>query len=317
VAVRAVAAGLAVATCLCSCGGSRTATPSTAATATDPTSSTSTPPTWGPGGRDVSEVFGGRLRHARIVVPGRPGPSGRYSVLVALHGVGGDGAQVAQDSRFDVLAGARGYVVAYPDGVGGTWNAGSCCFTAVDESVDDVGYVRRLFDEIATAVPVDPTRRYVAGFSNGGMLAYRIACEQAGLVAAVASVAGTVASHPCAPSQAVSVLEIHGDADTLVGWSLPFNGYVRGQRTRLVEDGAVATAAGWRARDGCPATSVTRLSAKVVMTAARSCRDGTAVALYHVARGGHAWPGSASAGPNQATPDATELVLEFFAAHPG
>jgi polyhydroxybutyrate depolymerase len=64
-------------------------------------------------------------------------------------------------------------------------------------------------------------RVFATGLSAGGFMATRLGCQRADVVSAIAPVAGTLASgYPCAPSQPVSVLEVHGNADPVV----PFNG---------------------------------------------------------------------------------------------
>ena len=61
--------------------------------------------------------------------------------------------------------------------VPGQGNAGSCCGSAVSQGVDDVGFVNAMIDAVDAAYCVDPKRVYAAGFSNGGMLSNRLACE--------------------------------------------------------------------------------------------------------------------------------------------
>ena len=45
---------------------------------------------------------------------------------------------------------------------------------------DDVAFIGKVLDDLSTKYPIDPTKRYVAGSSNGGMLAYLIACKHPG-----------------------------------------------------------------------------------------------------------------------------------------
>lgn len=65
---------------------------------------------------------------------------------------------------------------------------------------------------------VDPDRIYVFGHSNGGFMAYWLACELSDEVTAIAVLAGS--DYPtdadCQPSRPVSVLHLHGDDDELV-----------------------------------------------------------------------------------------------------
>jgi len=77
------------------------------------------------------------------------------------------------------LADREGFVAVYPAGTGVfrarllTWNAGGCCGYARERGVDDVGFVVNLLEAIAERAPVDATRVYATGLSNGAMMAYR------------------------------------------------------------------------------------------------------------------------------------------------
>ena len=81
--------------------------------------------------------------------------------------------------------------------------------------VDDAGYLRALIEEIGRQFAVDRKRIHLIGHSNGGFMAYRMACQSADLIAGIASLAGATFLDPsrCAPSQPVNILHIHGTAD--------------------------------------------------------------------------------------------------------
>jgi polyhydroxybutyrate depolymerase len=94
------------------------------------------------------------------------------------------------------------------------WNAGGIV-PAID--VDDVAYLRGLIAEAIAVRPIDPDRVYVFGHSNGGIMAYRLACELSGEVTAIAALASPmVMGFACEPTHPVSVLSLHGDADEVV-----------------------------------------------------------------------------------------------------
>jgi polyhydroxybutyrate depolymerase len=60
--------------------------------------------------------------------------------------------------------------------------------------VDDVAFLDALLDDLAGAYRVDPRRVFATGMSNGAMMAYRLASELSERIAAVAPVAGTMAT---------------------------------------------------------------------------------------------------------------------------
>src|SRR5579864_1538256 len=157
-------------------------------------------------------------------------PEGPRPLVLVLHGGGGSGAGAAKMTGFDAIADAYGFIVAYPDGTDRprprlqhagkpgllTWNAGGCCGYARQHGVDDVGYIRALVAELQNDHAIDPKRIYATGISNGGMLAYRLACQASDIFAAVAPVSAVIDVPDCKPAQPVSVLHIHGSADEYV-----------------------------------------------------------------------------------------------------
>ncbi|MGB5630104.1 MAG: PHB depolymerase family esterase [Woeseiaceae bacterium] len=91
---------------------------------------------------------------------------------------------------------------------------GECAWTSCN---DDVGFLRALAGAVTTAYAVDAGRLYVSGFSNGAMMANRIACEASELFAAVALVGGRLErGFECTPSRRLPLLQINGGADTVV-----------------------------------------------------------------------------------------------------
>ena len=76
-------------------------------------------------GRTLS--FGGRDRSYRLHRPAPGGGHGPVPLVVVLHGGYGSGGQAEQAYGWDALADRHCFLVAYPDGVGRSWNAGWCC----------------------------------------------------------------------------------------------------------------------------------------------------------------------------------------------
>ena len=135
-----------------------------------------------------------------------------------LHGGGGNDDNAERMTGMSAKADKEGFVVAYPNGSGRledkilTWNSGNCCGYALDQKIDDVKFISALIDEMQTKHKIDSKRVYVTGISNGGMMSYRVACELADKVAAIAPVAGAL-NVECKPSQTISVIAFHGTSD--------------------------------------------------------------------------------------------------------
>ncbi len=142
--------------------------------------------------------------------------TGEIPMLLGLHGASGSALQFEASSNFDAIASRQKFIVVYPDGLFQTWNAGGCCGGAQISNVDDVGFISAVIDVMTTSYRADKNRTYVAGYSNGGMMAYRLACELSTKVVAVALQAGSLMTQSCTPSVPVPLLHIHGNADDVV-----------------------------------------------------------------------------------------------------
>ena len=273
----------------------------------------------------------GRTRRYRLYVPSSLAAGESAPLLVALHGGLGSSAQFAANSGFDELAEANGFIVVYPDGIGArpdgsgpqTWNGGYCCGPAVRQDVDDVGYIRQLLDTLATDLSVDPARVFAAGHSNGAILAYRLACELSDRIVGIGVQAGSLGVDACTPSQPVSVVHLHGTADT----NTPIDGG-KGSGVAGVEfRPARAAVEALAAADGCtsePRSSTDPANPDLTVTTWSGCGSGTEVRYVVVDGATHAWmghpPASAAAAAYVGEPypnlDASRAIWSFLAAHP-
>ncbi|MEM9387421.1 MAG: PHB depolymerase family esterase [Pseudomonadota bacterium] len=155
-------------------------------------------------------------------------------LVLSLHGYGNDGDE--QQALFDLLpqTDTQGLMVATPDGEADLfgqrfWNATDACCDLFRRNPDDSGYLRGLIEAIADVYPVDDLRVYVVGYSNGGFMSHRMACDHADRIAAIATFAGAQWEDPnqCLPSEPVSVAQVHGTADQVIrynGGCIPGNG---------------------------------------------------------------------------------------------
>jgi polyhydroxybutyrate depolymerase len=264
---------------------------------------------------------GTRERSYEIDLPSRRDRP--LAVVIVFHGGGGNADSVRRQSRMSAKGEAEGFVAVYPQGSGGiagklrTWNAGSCCGSAMQQRVDEIAFVAALLDDLAATVAIDRARVYATGISNGGMMAYEVACALADRIAGVAIVAGEMTAFDrCRPARPVPVLVIHGTADR----NLPFDGG-EGAKARAVHDvRSVASAIDfWRRHDGCGDAAATEQDGALRRTRYRSCAAGSAVELVAVEGGGHSWPGGERLArfldPPSSSLDATDEIWRFFARH--
>jgi pimeloyl-ACP methyl ester carboxylesterase len=84
---------------------------------------------------------------------------------------------------------------------------------------DDAAYVNAIIDDVSSKYNVDTKRIFLVGHSAGAFLAQGLACGVSDRIAAIASLAGAlIAGGPCNPSSRLSVLDVHGDADTIISY---------------------------------------------------------------------------------------------------
>jgi polyhydroxybutyrate depolymerase len=131
-----------------------------------------------------------------------------------------NGPLMAWFSGLNAKADQAGVLAVYPDGTGSRcsyfWNAGDCCGPAVWDGVDDVAFFDALLDDLAGAYSIDRQRVLATGMSNGAMMAYRLAAELSDRIAAIAPVAGRMATEGCRPRRPVPVLHFHGTTDEFI-----------------------------------------------------------------------------------------------------
>jgi polyhydroxybutyrate depolymerase len=281
-----------------------------------------------PGDHALTLRAGLLVRRYLLHVP--KGGAGPRPAVLMLHGAGGTGAWTRDETGWNATADREGFAVAYPDGVAPdpahppgflanpqVWNAGAGPGLALARGADDVGFLRAVLDDLPRRTPVDPRRVYVAGFSNGAAMAFRLAAELSERIAAVAPVAGYCPA-VAPPARPVPTVYVVGADDPLVpleGGEVrsPWGGHVE-RRPPVGE-----TLARWAELLGLPPDPV-----------AEAEEDGVTVVEYGpgveffgavVAGLGHHWPGGRGrlnpriAGRPSDRVRANELIWEFFQKH--
>ena len=251
----------------------------------------------------------GQVRTYRAFAPTTLEHASRPPLVLVLGGVGNSAENMVSATEFDRAASMHDFVVAYPEGLDLTWNAGFCCASGTSSGADDVGFLSRLIDELVVDYEIEPARVYATGVSAGPMMAYRLACEQPGRIAGVASVAGAMVLDECRPDRGVPVIEIHGTADPLV----PYEGgpvNPEGVATRPAPP-TRAVVERWAALNGCPAGPDEDTQAPVSTLTWSDCPGGAAVKLVTIEGGGHTWFAE-GLGPANGAVDATSLIWDFF-----
>lgn len=260
-------------------------------------------------------------RPYRTTVPSSYTDGTAVPLVVLLHGFSSNSAEEDAYLHFSLLAKERGFLLALPEGtlnVGDRrfWDATDACCNFLGRPVDDVGYLEAVIKDVKSSYSVDDRRVFVVGHSNGGFMAHRFACDRSAQVAAIVSLAGANWKDVdrCQPTEAVSVLQLHGTSDSTIlyggGAVLPgFPSYPSAQ----------ATVEGWSAKNRCasgPADSGERLDLDTVVTGAETRIDraggcpsapNIGVELWTLEGGGHV---------PTFTSDIASRMFDFLQAHP-
>jgi polyhydroxybutyrate depolymerase len=258
--------------------------------------------------------FEGHLRRYMMFVPKDYSGEVSYPLVISLHGYGWTATDEMYYTMLHQVAEANDYLVVYPSG-NPNWNSGignDPNWPTPD--INDVGYIDALLDTLSNFYNIDQGRIYAAGFSNGGRMAYRLACQLSDRIAAVASVAGVLSTDnvaECNPSHPMPVLYVHGTDDTLVGLdSTPY---------RLSVDQTVSY---WTEFNNCTKMDSITLpdidpddDSTVEKYSYTACDNDSSVVFYKVINGGHSWPGAELLSWTGATNqdfNASEEILNFF-----
>ncbi len=165
-------------------------------------------------GRDAPCEVDGGFYHAGLPLEGAA-----RGLVLYLHGWGGVGRAALSDGHWTAPMRARGYALVAPQGEprrpgdrGGAWNS-----RAAAGARDDVAFLRRVIADARRRFGLDGTPTLVSGFSGGGMMVWRLACDAPDSADAYAPVAGLLwrpLPERCAGP--VRLLHIHGWDDPVV-----------------------------------------------------------------------------------------------------
>jgi polyhydroxybutyrate depolymerase len=238
-------------------------------------------------------------------------------VILGFHGGGSTPRQFARITELSEKAGNAGFIVVYPAGFRRSWNAGDCCPPAQTQGVDAVKFVKALLDDLAAVVNFDVQRVFATGWSNGGKMVYRLACELSDRFAAIVVVDSGLGITDCRPTRPIPILHFHGTADT-------FHPYFGGPGIipGLDELGAPKTIRHWVQLNQCTnETDVTYKNGNATCVTHTNCKEGAVVTLCTIVGMGHQWPGHTvrfprSLGPGTDDISATDTLVSFFQTHP-
>ena len=300
----------------------------------------------------------GTLRSFALHLPIGYGSEKKYPLVIVLHGGDETAQDMARLSRFDFLADRYGFIAFYPNADEADWNVGVAAApvnrprgrrggffslpmpfdvpggqgaenrgSRTETQLGDVPFFEYMLDKLTASYSIDPHRIFVTGYSDGGIMAFRLGCSMSGRIAAVAPVAGALPkemSLHCQLSRGVSLLMINGTSDPAAPYR---GGHLKG--TRLMTLPVKTAAARWAELDRCALKATqtalpppNKKGMTTILNTYGDCRDGAQVSLYTIEGGGNTWPGGTAILPEKEVGktsmdlDADEIIWKFFSTHP-
>ena len=134
-------------------------------------------------------------------------------VLLHFHGWKRQGDLIVKHGRIAGATQKRGVLLLAPNGIGRTWN-----FWQADS--DDVGFAAAVIEDAAKRYPIDRNRILVSGYSYGGAMAWRYACQNGAGVAALLAVSGSLTQDERCLQAPREVRHVHGLSDTVMDFPM-------------------------------------------------------------------------------------------------
>jgi len=241
-----------------------------------------------------SMQVGNMTRSYEVIAPVDALPKSK-PIIVVLSGIAAPLTNEVPRDRFVTYADKDMAELVYPVAYHESWNAGGCCGKAAAQNIDDMAFMKALVAQ------VDPGHKhpiYIVGYSNGGRLAYRLACESPGLFDATA-VVKAMPMPGCVVSRPQSIMQIDSLDDTAVPYQPGDPGKESPPAT--VEVGLL------RSTDKCSERSVVSKYPVMTLTTWDGCATGNRVAFAVYDTGGHNFPP-----PKDNSPGASQVIYSFF-----
>ena len=244
-------------------------------------------------------IEGMQPRTYYLNVPSTYSASTSTPLLLALHSRTSTAKTIFTDSQILSWAESMNFIVAGLNGSvsddTSSWNAGICCTNATTYEENDMLFVSTVLYHVTASYSIDQSRVWVMGHSNGGMMAYRLACDLSEKITAIAVVAGALMDPTCTPTKPVSIFHIHGNLDPTV----PFHGGGKFETPSIfhtVQDMAYRNSCA-----GSPKESSNAIEERYIW----QCTNGVETQLVNYQDQSHGW-----------VTGYTEEILRFLFAHP-
>ncbi len=265
-----------------------------------------------------------------FLVRGPATMAGPWPVLLFLHGAGATAEWSLEETGWERTALREGFLLVVPEGERADrtrpasfldnpqlWNDGAPSgLVSHAADADDVAFLAAVLDDVQHRYDVDAGRVYVAGFSNGAGMTFRLGAELSQRLAALAPVAGHCWLPDPRPVRAVPTLYLVGGADPLVP--------LAGGTVRSIWGGGThqkpavwQTLTRWAAALGCPPGPALTTTADGETFRYAPGSGGVEFVAQVIADLGHHWPGGVGRlsrrifGPPNHVVRANQRIWEF------
>lgn len=289
------------------------------------------PPTDIPPGHKIVELLHDNyFRSTNFYIPKKLKRKKR-SLILCLHGGSGTPENMMRLTRrgFNRLADQSGFIVGYPAALNKFWNDGREDSISLSHynDIDDVGFLEKVIEYGIDSFRIDPSRVFISGISNGGLMSFKLACESSKKIKAIAAVSASLALDQlvtCSADTTISVMIINGTRDPIMpydGGEIKFN-----QQSRGVVLSTEETINFWKEENKCKEKVIKKdVSNTNTFDETRSekfiynnCENDSKVELITVNNGGHSWPGGRQylgerfIGKTSKDFDASKEIWKFF-----
>jgi poly(3-hydroxybutyrate) depolymerase/peptidoglycan/LPS O-acetylase OafA/YrhL len=229
----------------------------------------------------VSTIQVGKMtRSYTVLTPAKKTLSASAPIIMVLSGLNANQQGEINRDQLTSYAIAGDAEVIYPLAYRESWNAIGCCSWASEANVNDVGFIEALVKQVdpGNARPI-----YLMGYSNGGRLAYTLACEDPLLFDGTA----VVKSDPmpwCDISVPQKILQVASTDDTDTPYYTGEKGHFRESPAALVENNIL------RYEDQCSTESASSHQGNMTLTTWSDCLDGSSVSFAVYTAGVHSYP---------------------------
>ncbi len=223
---------------------------------------------------------GNMTRSYTVLTPAKKALPASAPIIMVLSGINSTQEQEIGRDEFTSYATAGEAEVVYPLAYRESWNAIGCCSWAAQAKVNDVGFIEALVKKID---PGNTRPIYLMGYSNGGRLAYTLACEDPLLFDGTA----VVKSDPmpwCNITVPQKILQVASTDDTDTPWYTGEKGHFRESPASLVENNTL------RYEDQCSTESASSHQGNMTLTTWSDCLNGSSVSFAVYTAGVHSYP---------------------------